>query len=208
MAATGRITGCVFVLAILVCAEACITPDARAGAVVEPDRRRRRSPPRSPAPRPRPSPPPRRNDDGPLPEAVDWRQRGAVTLPKDQGNLGSCWAFAAVAAIEGLHKIRTGRLVALSAQQVVDCSGIKERRSPRNAFEWIKSNGGITSEANYPYVGREGTCVDGKLKNFAAQITGYKRTDNASELALMAARFGLLLPVQAVEGPYRRLSQQ
>ena len=42
-------------------------------------------------------------------------------------------------------------------------------------------------EANYSYTGTEGECMGGKLKNYTAQITGYRRTDNASELTLMAA---------------------
>jgi hypothetical protein len=48
-------------------------------------------------------------------------------------------------------------------------------------------NGGLTSEADYPYTGRKGECVKGRLKSFAARITDYKRIDNSSELALMAA---------------------
>lgn len=37
------------------------------------------------------------------------------------GYVGSCWVFGAVAAIEGLIKIKTGNLVSLSEQQIIDC---------------------------------------------------------------------------------------
>ncbi|TVU50046.1 hypothetical protein EJB05_01400, partial [Eragrostis curvula] len=52
------------------------------------------------------------------PYSVDRRSVGAVTPVKDQSKCGSCWAFAAVASIESLHKIRTGRLVSLSEQEI------------------------------------------------------------------------------------------
>ncbi|CAN6250656.1 unnamed protein product [Urochloa humidicola] len=122
-----------------------------------------------------------------LPRSVDWRAKGAVTPVKNQGGLGSCWAFAAVATVESLHYIKKGSLVSLSEQQLVDCVDSEEKRSPRRGLEWIANNGGITTEKDYPYTGNKGTCDQGKLKNHAAKTSGYKRIDDNTELALMAA---------------------
>ena len=57
-----------------------------------------------------------------IPAKVDWRDEGAVLPIKNQGHCGSCWAFAAVATLEGAHKISSGELTDLSEQQLVDCS--------------------------------------------------------------------------------------
>ena len=57
------------------------------------------------------------------PAAKDWRNYGKVMSVKNQGNCGSCWAFATVAAVESQYAIRKGTLWSLSEQELVDCDG-------------------------------------------------------------------------------------
>ena len=44
-----------------------------------------------------------------------------VSSVKDQGSVGSCWAFSTVANIEGQWALAGNNLVSLSAEQLVDC---------------------------------------------------------------------------------------
>lgn len=44
-----------------------------------------------------------------------------VTSVKDQGAVGSCWAFSTVGNLEGQWALAGNKLVSLSAEQLVDC---------------------------------------------------------------------------------------
>lgn len=117
---------------------------------------------------------------------IDWEQKGAVTPVKDQAQCGSCWAFSTTGSMEGIVQIKTGQLLSLSEQELVDCAGSSGNQGCNgglmdDAFEWIIQNGGLASEASYPYTARDGPC---KKLSSVASISGYKDTPQGSETAL------------------------
>ncbi|GLU13816.1 hypothetical protein SLE2022_304260 [Rubroshorea leprosula] len=126
------------------------------------------------------------------PSSLDWRNYGIVTGVKDQGECGSCWAFSSTGAMEGINALVTGDLISLSEQELVDCDTTNygcEGGYMDYAFEWVINNGGIDTEADYPYTsvnGESGTCNTTKEERKIVSIDGYTDVD-ASDSALLCA---------------------
>jgi C1A family cysteine protease len=64
-----------------------------------------------------------------VPDSVDWREKRVVNSVRDQGQCGSCWAFAVAGAIESYLTIKNGRRAILSTQQFVDCASDESPRT-------------------------------------------------------------------------------
>jgi len=134
------------------------------------------------------------------PETVDFRDEGKVTPPKDQGQCGSCWAFSATGALEGLWAKEMGELVSMSEQQLMDCGqGGCNGGHMINGWNHVAQAGGIQSEKTYPYKHKDGHCQEDNSM-FVAHCGGYEEVspnESAMESALVEIGYPISIGVHA-----------
>lgn len=103
-----------------------------------------------------------------VPDSVDWTTKGVVSAVRDQGQCGSCWAFATTANAESVWAISKGKLLDLSEEFLVDCAtGVGyfnqgcNGGNPDSALKYMIQHGQC-SEVSYPYTSgvtkTAGTC--------------------------------------------------
>jgi C1A family cysteine protease len=110
-------------------------------------------------------------------DSLDYRTKGVLNAVKDQGQCGSCWAFSAIGNIEPLYAIKSGKLLNLYEQQLVDCDRDEDQGCNGglmdNAFAYLVSAGGAEQSKDYPYKARDQTCKFDKTKS-VVQLSGFK----------------------------------
>ncbi|TVU27376.1 hypothetical protein EJB05_29981, partial [Eragrostis curvula] len=118
-----------------------------------------------------------------LPISVDWRKAGAITPIQS-----CCWAMAATAGVESANYLKTGKLIKLSEQQLLDCCDVTcngcHGGFVSSALNYIM-NGGLVSADVYPYVGHQ--CDPRRITAPGVTIDGYQVLNGGCEQALKAA---------------------
>jgi cathepsin L len=128
---------------------------------------------------------------GPIPAAVDWRTKGAVTPIGNQEQCGSSPYWSAVVSMEGAWAIAGNPLTNFSVQQINDCSGSFGNQGCNggfmtSSFSYVISTGGVERAEDYPYTGTDDTCTFNARK-VMAKFSSFKNIPAGDEQAFTEA---------------------
>jgi len=122
-----------------------------------------------------------------IPDSIDWRKKGYVTPVIDQGQCGSAVIFSVTGAIEGQYRRVSGELVALSNQQIEDCSRFGCRAVEMSeVYEYIIDAGGLESAEDYNNSPGYGKCKF-NASLIVASVQGYMNVISGNEESLKQA---------------------
>lgn len=118
-----------------------------------------------------------------LPSRWDWRERGGVTPVKDQGQCGSCWAFASIGALEGCAVIHDLEVYDLSEQQMISCNpqGYGCDGGDMEACYTLFADPGAIAEEAMPYLMSDLASCDMGDSEPLARIESWFYLDHAVE---------------------------
>jgi len=155
------------------------------------------------------------SDVSALPSSVDWVSAGAVTEVKNQGSCGSCWSFSTTGSLEGAYYLKYKTLKSFSGQELVSCDTTDYGCNGGwmdTAFDWVKSNGGLASEADYPYASASGTAPACKTSGYTndAKVAPKSFTDvtagSVSALQSAVAQQPVSIAIQANQKSFQSYS--
>jgi C1A family cysteine protease len=115
----------------------------------------------------------------------DWRSKGVVTPPRNQGVCGSCFIFSALANLESQYAMKhNGAQIYLSTQQVLSCANYRMAcvgGLMEITYNYLQKAGGAILEQTLPYSGRITQCPYPRGVNPVVKVTGYNRLPTTDE---------------------------
>lgn len=119
------------------------------------------------------------------PRSINWIDKGCMQDVRDQGKCGSCYSFAATAAIEGAHCAFTTELLDLSEKDCMDCSFRYNNKGCNgghmtNCYDYFMYSHKMCHEDAYPYKAKYQTCKENSCSfghYFADPVTSYNTVD-------------------------------
>lgn len=138
---------------------------------------------------------------------INWRNVPGVVQPvQNQGSCGSCWAFAAIAALEGQMMIVNNRSQKLSEQEVLDCVPERGCNGGWDYHVWhhATKSDGVTSSAQTPYVGFTNgrTCNMRNSRISGSAVTTWRHASSSEQDILRLLQDGPLFIVYHVSSEF------
>lgn len=128
------------------------------------------------------------------PASFDWRKTSSVVRPvQNQQNCGSCWAFAAVGAIEGQMALKKKRFDKLSEQEIIECVKYGNSLLGCNggwdsaAYNHAKVSHGVTTASSNPYLAQTSgrVCSSTRPRASGSVVSAWKYVPKNNEALML-----------------------